>query len=134
MPANHGVTLAAQVLGQITLHLRGGGIGHRVEVLVKFWHQADTVTLGVERSFDSRLVICKAFFRRETRHPDIDAGLLRVTIRIGEPHLAELAHGFVQQHHVNVMMILRRTGSEFSERASLQAGSFLQRCPSAARR
>lgn len=56
---------------------------HGVQVRVKL-RQADAVALHQRGVFDSSFVIGKAFLGRQARHPDVHAGLLTITIRVGD--------------------------------------------------
>lgn len=106
MPADDGVAFPAHVFGQIAFHQRGCGEGHGVKVRIEFRQETDAITLRIVRSFDARLVIREPFLRRETGHPDVDARFLRIAIWIGVAHLAKSGNGRIEQHHIDMMMIV----------------------------
>jgi len=59
-------------------------------------------------------VIGKSLFRREAGESDVNAGFLRVAFRIQQPCFAEPGHGWVEQDHIDVMMVLRCSGGKLS--------------------
>ena len=54
MPASDRVTGPAQILRQILFHLGGGPIRHRVQVLIQFRQEAESVALYNPCGFSSR--------------------------------------------------------------------------------
>ncbi len=92
-------------------------------MLVKFRQQPNAVSFYERGRFDSAPMILKTFFRRETGHADIHRWFGGIALRIQLLNFAELASSRFEQHHVNVVMIGAGSGTEFSERATLQAKS-----------
>ncbi len=104
MPARDGVTGAAQVLCQIHLHLRGGFIRHRVQVLVKFRQQADAESFHYRGGLDTGFVIGETFRWCQPRHAHINTRLVSITIRVRGPNCPHFANHGVKQHDINTMM------------------------------
>jgi hypothetical protein len=76
-------------------------------VLVQFRQQTDAVPLHDGCRLDSLLVVCKAFLGVQPSHPDVYARLFGVAIRVGGSNCAEFASCRVQQHNLDIMMMLR---------------------------
>lgn len=119
MPACDRVSGPAQIFRQIHFHLRRCFIRHRVQVGVKFWQRADAVARHHCCGLDAGFVIRKPFFRGQARHTDINARKLRITIGIFGPDFPQLAHGRIEQDHVNIVMIRFPFDPKLFERPSL---------------
>ena len=71
-------------------------------------------------SLGARLVVGIAFFRRQPRHANVNAGLLRIATGIGGADFMELGDGRLQQDHVHVVVVLRLpSGPKLFERPAL---------------
>jgi hypothetical protein len=99
------VALAAEVLGEVFLHLSGGFKGHWVQAFEQFRHKTETVAPDHARGFDSGLVVLKTFFRGEAGHAHVNTGLRRIPLWIGFAHGWVFQRTWIQQHHVNMVMI-----------------------------
>lgn len=104
MPAGNRVAGPAQILGQILFHLDGGLIRHRIEMLIQFRQQAETVAFDHACSFNSCLVVGKALLWGQSRHSHINARLFGITPWVLSPDLPDLADGRVKQHNINVVV------------------------------
>ena len=96
--------LRTQIFAQILFHLRRGFEGHRVQMLVKFRHQPDSVFLHRPRGFVTILVILESLFNRQPRHADVDARLRGIPIWIAAPNRRMLRNRRLEQNHVNAVM------------------------------
>jgi len=103
-PATNSIPLLAQVLGQFFFHLARRLVGHRVEIFVQLGEQLHTVLTSVVRSLVPVLVVLKPLDRRNPRHPDVHAQLLRISLRIQRPDLALFRDRAVEQDDVDIMM------------------------------
>ena len=119
MPARDGVAGPAQILRQIHFHLHRRLERHRVQVCKEFRQQPDAVAFDHIRGFDTCLMIGETLHRCQASHADVDARLRGIALRIFRAHFAELAHGRIEQHDVNVVMLARLpSGAKLSERAT----------------
>ena len=122
MTARHCVAGAAQVFRQIFLHLRCRLERHGVQVRIKLRQQAHAVSLHHPGVLDASPVISEALLWRQAGHADIDTRFTRHASRIGRSNFAQFACGRVQQHHVNMMVMRRRSfRAMFPERSPLQS-------------
>ena len=103
----HGVPSPPQILRQIHLHLRGGLERHRVQVRVKFRQEAEVVAFDHPRGLHPGLVVGEPVFRRQARHADVNAGLLGISLRVGNPDSTEPAGGGVEQDYLHVVVVIR---------------------------
>ena len=128
MSARHRVAKAAQVFPQVHFHLHCRVEGHRVQVRVEFWQQPEALTLCHPRGLDARFVIGKPLLWRQAGHADVDARFLRVTPWVGGTHFPILAHGGIEQHNVDIVVVLRLwLRAKHLERAALHRLGFLLR-------
>ena len=91
----------------------------------EFGEKAEAVAFDDVGGFDPGFVIGEAFLRRESAHPDIDALRIRFAFWIYEARFAKPAHFLGEEHHINVVVIVRAGGlAKGSERFALH-GLFL---------
>jgi hypothetical protein len=114
MSAQHSVARPAQVLREIFLHCDSRLERHRIQMLVELGKKTKSVTLHKPRGFDSLLVIGQSRFGSQSGHADIHARQVWFAERVGQFDRPEPGHCRIEQHHVNVMMILGGAGGKLS--------------------
>lgn len=116
MPAGYGVSASAEVIRQIHLHLCGSLERHGIQVRIKLRQQPEAVSFHQWRILGPGLVVGKPFFRCQAGHAHINAGLVPIAIRVGGPDLSESGDGWIEQDHVNAVVIRSHFGAQLSER------------------
>jgi len=104
----HGVALGAEIRGEIALHDDGGSVRHGIEMREELGKKLEAVLSDSPRGFVAVLVVFEAVLDGQARHPDVNAGLGRITPWIGTQHGRVFGDGGIEQDHVNVVMMLRR--------------------------
>jgi hypothetical protein len=94
----------SQILSQFHFHLNRRFKRHRIQMLIKFWHQSHPIFPHNPSRFIVVFVIFESVIDRESSHPNIDAGLERIALGIQPQNRRMLCHSIAQQNHVNVMM------------------------------
>jgi hypothetical protein len=122
MTACHRKTFSSEILSQIHFHPRRRFKRHRIQMRIKLRQQPNPITLHHIRRLHTRFMILKPLLRRKPRHPDINARLLRIPLRILRTHLPQAPNRRIQQHNINIVMILRaRDGAQSSKSPPLQS-------------
>ena len=98
------LTLRTQIFCQILFHLRRSFERHRVQMLVKFRHQPDSVFLHRPRGFVTILVILESVFNRQPSHADVEARLRGIPIWIAPQNRPMLCNRMLEQVYVNAVM------------------------------
>src|ERR1051325_315642 len=122
MSASLRITLPAQILGKIALHLRRRFEWHRVEVLEQLGQQPQAVALDHARCLVPLLVVGEAFLRCETGQAHVHTWLLRIAPGIFRAHLAEFGDGPIKLHDIDVVMVRGLGGdldAQLAERTAL---------------
>jgi len=88
-------------------------------MLEKFGQQFHAVSLDHPRRFVTVAMVLEPMLDRQSGHSDINAGFLRVAIRIKAVHEPILEDRVIQKNNVNVMMklIFGRTGDATQPRS-----------------
>ena len=82
MAACHCVSGSLQIFSQFGLHLDRCFKGHRVQMLVKFWHQPHTIFSDDPGRFVAVSVIFESAVDRDSCHPNIYARLQWIAFRV----------------------------------------------------
>src|SRR5438309_8004207 len=106
MAAGHSITLVAQIFRQIPLHLRGGLVRHRIQMLIELRDQAKTVFSDNPRRLVTMAVILEAMLRQKSAHADVNAWLARIAFWICPQNRWMLGRLIAKLHNVDVMMKL----------------------------
>ena len=73
-------------------------------MFVKFWYQSHAVFADDPCRFVAVFVIFESVVDRNSCHPDIDAGLQWISVRVESQDGAMLCDSVLQQNHINVVM------------------------------
>jgi hypothetical protein len=73
---------SSQLFSQFQFHLNCCVKRHGVQVFVKLWHQSHAIFPDDPSRFIAVFVIFESLINRESCHPDINAGLQRITFGI----------------------------------------------------
>src|SRR6266498_557223 len=102
--ACNGISGSSQILSQFRFHLDRCFKRHRVQVLVKLWHQSHSIFPDDPSRFVAVFVIFESVIDRESCHSDVNAGLQRIAFRVQLQNGRMLCDGVAQQNHINVMV------------------------------
>jgi len=116
----HRVTRFSQIFCQIFLHLDCGFIRHRIQMLIQLRQKSNAISPDHRRGFDTLLMVFEPFFRRQSSHADIDTRLATITVRVFGTDAADFRHRRIQQHDIDiVMMLLSGSREVFSQSSTL---------------
>ena len=73
-------------------------------MFVKFGHQSHAVFADDPGRFVAVFVIFESVVDRNSCHPDVDAGLQWISVRVESQDGAMLCDSILQQNHINVVM------------------------------
>ena len=73
-------------------------------MLVKLWHQSHAVFPDDPGRFVAVFVIFESMIDRNSRHPNINAGLQRIAFRVEPQNRRMLCDRVLQQNHINIVV------------------------------